>query len=54
MPDDYTRFIILWLTEELGELTKKQQELVSTLELPQIERFTYSNRGFPGCPLKKP
>jgi len=41
-----------WLTEELGELTKKQQELVTTLELLQIERFTYSNRGFPGCPLK--
>src|SRR5665811_1377875 len=41
-----------WLTEELGELTKKQQELVSTLELLRIERFTYSNRGFPGCPLK--
>jgi Transposase DDE domain./Transposase domain (DUF772). len=50
--DDYTRFIIPWLTEELGELTKKQQELVSTLELLRIERFTYSNRGFPGCPLK--
>lgn len=41
-----------WLTEELGELTKKQQELVTTLELLRIERFTYSNRGFPGCPLK--
>jgi hypothetical protein len=41
-----------WLTEELGKLTKKQQELVSTLELLRIERFTFSNRGFPGCPLK--
>ena len=41
-----------WLTEELGELTKKHQELVTTLELLRIERFTYSNHGFPGCPLK--
>ncbi len=41
-----------WLTQELGELTKKHQELVTTLELLRIERFTYSNRGFPGCPLK--
>ena len=41
-----------WLTEELGELTKKQQELVTTLELLRIERFTYSNHCFPGCPLK--
>ena len=41
-----------WLTEELGKLTKKQQELVTTLELLRIERFTCSNRGFPGCPLK--
>ena len=41
-----------WLTEELGELTKKQQELVTTLELLRIERFTYSNCGFPSCPLK--
>ncbi|SER70477.1 Transposase domain [Nitrosomonas sp. Nm51] len=41
-----------WLKEESGELTKKHQELVTTLELLQIERFTYSNRGFPGCPLK--
>lgn len=41
-----------WLTEELGGLTKKHQELVTTLELLRIERFTYSNRGFPGCPIK--
>jgi hypothetical protein len=26
-----------WLTEELGPLTKKQQELVATLELIRIE-----------------
>ena len=41
-----------WLTEELGELTKKHQELATTLELLRIEKFTYSNLGFPGCPLK--
>lgn len=41
-----------WLSEELGEVTKKHQELVTALELLRIERFTYSNRGYPGCPLK--
>ncbi len=41
-----------WLTEELGELTKKHQELVTTLELLRIERFICSARGFPGCPVK--
>ena len=28
-----------WLTEELGSLTKKQQELVTTLEKLRIEEF---------------
>ena len=37
-----------WLTEELGPLTKKQQELVTTLEIVRIEEFIYSSRGFPG------
>jgi len=41
-----------WLSEELSEVTKKHQELVTALELLRIERFTYSNRGYPGCPLK--
>jgi hypothetical protein len=41
-----------WLEEELGKLMKKHQELVTALELLHIERFTYSNRGYPGCPLK--
>jgi hypothetical protein len=36
----------------LGPLTKKQQELVATLELVRIEEFIYSNRGFPGRPPK--
>ena len=39
-----------WLSEELGPLTKKQQELVTTLEIVRIEEFIYSNRGFPGRP----
>lgn len=39
-----------WLSEELGPLTGKQQELVSTLELVRIEEFIYSSRGFPGRP----
>ena len=39
-----------WLSEELGPLTGKQQELVSTLEVVRIEEFIYSNRGFPGRP----
>lgn len=41
-----------WLSEELGPLTKKQQELVSILELIRIEEFIYSSRGFPGRPPK--
>ena len=41
-----------WLAEELGDLTKKQQELVTTLEILRIEEFIYSSRGFPGRPPK--
>ena len=41
-----------WLTEELGPLTKKQQELVTTLEILRIEEFIYSSCGFPGRPPK--
>jgi transposase len=39
-----------WLTDELGPLTRKQQELVTTLEIVRIEEFIYSSRGFPGRP----
>jgi hypothetical protein len=39
-----------WLSEELGPLTDKQQELVATLELVRLEDFIYSTRGFPGRP----
>jgi hypothetical protein len=41
-----------WLTEELGPLTAKQQELVTTLELVRIEEFIYATRGFPGRPAQ--
>ena len=39
-----------WLSEELGPLTEKQQELVTTLEVVRIEEFIYSSHGFPGRP----
>ncbi len=39
-----------WLSEELGPLTGKQQELVTILEVVRIEEFIYSSRGFPGRP----
>lgn len=39
-----------WIIEELGPLTKKQQELVTTLEMLRIEAFIYSSRGYPGRP----
>ena len=38
------------LSEELGPLTGKQQELVATLEVVRIEAFICSSRGFPGRP----
>ena len=41
-----------WIAEELGELTQKQQELVTTLELIRIEEFILSNSGCPGRPSK--
>jgi Transposase DDE domain/Transposase domain (DUF772) len=39
-----------WISEELGPLTGKQQELVTLLEVVRIEEFIYSSRGFPGRP----
>jgi len=41
-----------WLADELGPLTAKQQELVTTLELVRIEEFMCSGRGFPGRPAQ--
>jgi len=41
-----------WLSEELGALTKKQQELVTTLELVRIEEFIITYHGYPGRPVQ--
>lgn len=40
------------LEKELGELSKKQQQLVTILELIRIESFIPSQRGWPGRPEK--
>ena len=37
-----------WLSEELGDLTEKQQELITTLEMIRIEEFILSSYGYPG------
>ncbi len=39
-----------WLSEELGELTAKQQKLITTLELIRIEEFILSSYGYPCRP----
>lgn len=44
------RNLFPWLEEKLGELTEKQQQLITTLELVRLEEFIYSSRGFPGRP----
>ena len=35
------RDLFPWLEEKLGELTEKQQKLVTTLELIRLEEFIY-------------
>src|SRR3972149_5732577 len=47
------RGLFPWLEEELGELTKKEQELVTALELIRIERFTTFSRSLRGRPPKE-
>ena len=42
-----------WLEEELGEMTEKEQKLVTTLELIRIERFTACSRSLRGRPPKE-
>jgi transposase len=42
-----------WLEEELGEMTEKEQKLVTTLELIRIERFTVYSRSLRGRPPKE-
>ena len=47
------RSLFPWLEEELGELTEKERELVATLELVRIERFTAFSRSLRGRPPKE-
>ena len=42
-----------WLEEELGELTKKEQKLVTILDMIRIERFTAFSRSLRGRPPKE-
>src|SRR4030042_4281604 len=42
-----------WLEEELGELTGKEQKLVTTLDLVRVERFTVFSRSLRGRPQKE-
>ena len=42
-----------WLEEQLGELTEKEQKLVTTLELIRVERFTAFGRSLRGRPPKE-
>ena len=39
-----------WLKEELGELTEKQQQLISILEIIRLEEFLHLGYGYPGRP----
>jgi len=47
------RSLFPWLEEELGELTEKDQKLVTTLELVRIERFVVFSRSLYGRPPKE-
>jgi len=42
-----------WLEEQLGELTEKEEKLVTMLELVRIERFTAFSRSLYGRPPKE-
>lgn len=39
-----------WLKENLGELTEKQQELITTLEVIRLENYLWYYKGGVGCP----
>ncbi len=41
-----------WLSEDLGPLTEKQQQLITLLELSRPEEYIPSTRGYPGRPKK--
>lgn len=45
--------LLPWLEEELGELTGKEQKLVTTLDLVRLERFTVFSRSLRGRPQKE-
>ena len=47
------RSLFPWLEEQLGELTKKEQELVTTLELIRIEKFATFSHSLRGRPPKE-
>ena len=47
------RGLFPWLEEELGEMTEKEQKLVTILELIRIERFTALSRSLRGRPPKE-
>ena len=47
------RSLFPWLEEELGELTEKEQKLVTTLELIRIERFIAFSHSLRGRPPKE-
>ena len=44
--------LLPWLEDELGELSEKQRQLVSILEIIGIERFIRTIQGWPGRPEK--
>ena len=39
-----------WIQEEMGELTEKQQKLITTLEVIRLENYLFHYRGLVGCP----
>lgn len=41
-----------WLQEELGPLTEKQQQLITTLEFVRVEEFIPHYQGYVGSPEK--
>lgn len=47
------RSLFPWLEEELGELTEKQRQLVSTLELVKVEKFIPGVHSLRGRPMKE-
>jgi len=47
------RNLFPWLEEELGELTEKEQKLVTILDMIRIERFTVNSESLYGRPPKE-